>query len=35
MLEALARARVIAVVRASDAETAVRTADALVEGGDQ
>jgi 2-dehydro-3-deoxyphosphogluconate aldolase / (4S)-4-hydroxy-2-oxoglutarate aldolase len=32
-VEALADARVIAVVRAADAETAVRTADALVEGG--
>jgi 2-dehydro-3-deoxyphosphogluconate aldolase/(4S)-4-hydroxy-2-oxoglutarate aldolase len=32
-VEALARARVIAVVRAADAETAVRTADALIEGG--
>jgi 2-dehydro-3-deoxyphosphogluconate aldolase/(4S)-4-hydroxy-2-oxoglutarate aldolase len=33
MLEALAAARVIAVVRATKAETAVRTADALIEGG--
>ena len=33
ILDALALARVIAVVRASDAEAAVRTADALIEGG--
>jgi 2-dehydro-3-deoxyphosphogluconate aldolase / (4S)-4-hydroxy-2-oxoglutarate aldolase len=33
IVEALAHARVIAVVRAADAETAVRTADALIEGG--
>jgi 2-dehydro-3-deoxyphosphogluconate aldolase/(4S)-4-hydroxy-2-oxoglutarate aldolase len=32
-VEALAHARVLAVVRAADAETAVRTADALIEGG--
>jgi 2-dehydro-3-deoxyphosphogluconate aldolase / (4S)-4-hydroxy-2-oxoglutarate aldolase len=32
-VEALAQARVIAVVRAADAATAVRTADALIEGG--
>lgn len=33
MIEALAEARVIAVVRAADAESAVRTADALIERG--
>ena len=33
VLEALADARVVAVVRAADAETAVRTAEALIEGG--
>src|SRR5262249_13456199 len=33
VLEALADARVIAVVRAADADTAVRTAEALIEGG--
>jgi len=33
VLDALADARVIAVVRAADAETAVRTAEALIEGG--
>jgi 2-dehydro-3-deoxyphosphogluconate aldolase/(4S)-4-hydroxy-2-oxoglutarate aldolase len=33
IVEALARARVIAIVRAAEAETAVRTADALIDGG--
>jgi 2-dehydro-3-deoxyphosphogluconate aldolase/(4S)-4-hydroxy-2-oxoglutarate aldolase len=34
-VEALAHARVIAVVRAGEAETAVRTSEALIEGGIQ